>query len=68
MRAYEFHSTVHNGLIPIPEQYRDKIQANVKVIVLTQETPEGSSASEFSAISIHTKGFRFDREAANERR
>jgi len=67
MIAYEFNSTVRDGNIRIPEQYRDKILAEVRVIVLPQE-PEKKTAGEFSAISIYTEGFKFDREAANERR
>ena len=67
MKAYEFNSTIDNGIIRIPEQYLDKIRSNVKVIVLSQEIPE-KAGSEFSALCIHTKGFKFDRDSANERR
>jgi hypothetical protein len=67
MKAYEFISTVDNGIIHVPEKYRDKIRSNVKVIVLLEEARE-KTVGEFSAFRIPTKGFKFDREAANERR
>lgn len=66
MRAYEFVSTVDNGIIHIPEQYRDKITSSVKVIVLSEE-PVKSKVLPFSALRIDTKGFKFNREEANER-
>ena len=65
--AYEFNSTVRDGIIYIPEQYRDKILAEVRVIVLPQEQKKKTNG-DFTAISICTEGFKFDREAANERR
>ena len=33
MQAYEFYAKPENGVIPIPEQYRDKITGDVMVIV-----------------------------------
>ena len=67
MIAYEFNSTVRDGIISIPEQYCDKILADVRVIVLPQEQVKKTNG-DFTAISICTEGFKFDRDAANERR
>ena len=67
MIAYEFNSTISDGIIRIPDQYRDKIWSEVRVIVLPQEQ-EKKTVGDFTAISICTEGFKFDREAANERR
>ncbi|GHS87731.1 hypothetical protein FACS189487_04420 [Campylobacterota bacterium] len=67
MQAYEFSSTVENGFIRIPVQYADKFSSPVKVIVLTSETQSAAHKKTFTAIKLKTKGFKFDREAANER-
>ena len=67
MQAYEFDSTVYNGVIHIPEQYRDKMPYNVKVIVLAHEEQPKAGDKKFTAIQLRTKGFRFNREESNER-
>ena len=38
MNAIEFQSTVSNGIIKMPEQYRHKRFANARVIVLTNSS------------------------------
>ena len=40
MQAYEFYAVPENGVITIPEQYRDKIKTGVKVILLEEESLE----------------------------
>ena len=72
MQTYEFSSVVEgNGIIRIPEQYLRNISSPVKVIVFTEDTIQRSISSgkrkHFSAIKIRTKGFKFDRDDANER-
>ena len=70
MYAVEFRSTVReDGSIIVPKEYKDKIGKNVKVILLSGEQNEADVADfpNFSAISVKTKGFKFDREYANER-
>jgi len=59
MIAYEFNSIVSDGVIHIPEQYRDKLWSEVRVIVLPQEQ-EKKTGGDFTAISISTEGFKFD--------
>lgn len=44
MYAIEFKAKIKNGIIYIPKEYRDKLQENVKVIVLKDEE-EGKSAN-----------------------
>ena len=68
MYAVEFRSDVENGTIRIPDRYRNKLPSTVKVIILSEEeeTTPGTRRS-FSAVSVDTRGFRFDRDAANER-
>ncbi|MCB0192668.1 MAG: hypothetical protein KDJ65_12050 [Anaerolineae bacterium] len=42
MYAVEFRATVKNGVIEIPPEYRDKLQDNVKVIILAEDKRERS--------------------------
>lgn len=75
MEAYEFFATPENGVIVIPEQYRKKIKAGVKVILLEQThenaDKQGMNSNKKSdmllAPTIATKGWKFSREVANER-
>jgi len=38
MEAIEFDSVVKNGMIPVPEIYKNKFNSSVRVIVLINET------------------------------
>jgi hypothetical protein len=69
MQAYEFTSTVKNGVIPIPELYRNKISSAVKVIVLSGTKPAHTDKRKksFHYLGIDMTGFIFDREEAHER-
>jgi hypothetical protein len=67
MQTYEFSSIVNNdGVVHIPKQYLEKISSPVKIILLSEDTMQNSRSKKFSAIKLKTKGFRFNREAANE--
>ena len=67
MQAYEFSSVIENeGVIHIPKQYLGKISSPVKIILLANEDILHNSKKNFSAIKLKTKGFKFDRDAANE--
>ena len=39
MQAIEFTSDLHDGMIPIPERYKDWFKKPVKIILLAQELP-----------------------------
>jgi hypothetical protein len=75
MQAYEFYAMPRDGVIPIPEQYKSKITTRIKVILLEQrsEDSNGNDDNEvrrtdlLSPISIDTRGWKFDKEEANER-
>jgi hypothetical protein len=68
MRAYEFSSiTEDNGIIHIPTQYLQNISSPVKIILLANDETQKKTAKEFTAIWLKTKGFKFDRDAANGR-
>ena len=77
MLTIQFASTVENGVIHVPQQYIGKLPAKVKVTLApaderprfkpkTKERPE--SIEEFSALKLDTRGWKFNREEANERR
>jgi len=74
MQAYEFLTKPTNGIITIPEEIRRKITSNIKVIIL--ELDQGSTDDNSATIrkskmilppSLDTRGWKFDREEANER-
>ena len=67
MQAYEFSSEVaERGTIQIPERYLRNITSPVRIILLTNEKTPVDEKKHFSAIKLKTKGFKFDRDAANE--
>jgi len=69
MNAVEFQSTIRDdGSIFVPREYKDRVGKYVKVILLSGETEnDEKEIPDFSSIRIKTKGFKFDREEANER-
>jgi hypothetical protein len=68
MQAYEFSTAVEdNGIIHIPEEYLKDISSTVKVIIFTKDEERQPQKKTFTAMKIHTKGFKFNREEANER-
>ncbi|MDR1215225.1 MAG: hypothetical protein LBK25_00925 [Treponema sp.] len=68
MQAYEFSSIIEdNGVIHIPIQYLQNISSPVKIILLTNGDTQNKTEKKFSAIRLKTKGFKFDRDMANER-
>ena len=75
MQAYEFYATPKNGVIPIPDDYKNLITGDIMVIVL-EKKPWKFNREEVNARRktdllpspvLKTKGFKFDREEANER-
>jgi len=68
MQAYEFSSEIEErGIIQIPERYLQNIASPVRIILLTNEKAPAVGKKCFSAMKLKTKGFKFDRDAANER-
>jgi len=67
MQAYEFSSIIENeGVIHIPKQYLEKVSSPVKIILLSKDENFRDRNKQFSAIRLKTRGFKFNREAANE--
>ena len=78
MRAIQFDTVVTGGAIQIPEQYLKLVPNNVNVTLLPTAVHERAKfrpktadkplcIDEFPAI-LNTKGWKFNREEANERR
>jgi len=67
MQAYEFNTIIQNGIIRVPEHYINN--QSVRVILLTNAIMQQTHTRKkrFSAMSLKTKSFTFNREEANER-
>ena len=69
MYAVEFQSTIRDdGSIVVPREYAARVGRSVKVILLAGENKNNDNdLPAFSSVRVKTKGFKFDREYANER-
>ncbi len=68
MNAIEFDAQICDGVLKVPSQYRTWLGKNVRVILLEpEEQINTQQALKFSAITLQTKNYRFNREQANER-
>jgi hypothetical protein len=70
MQAYEFNAVIRDGIIRLPEQFRDERLSSVRVILLSNTHAAAAKEAcnkKFTAMKLKTKGFQFDREEANER-
>ena len=69
MNAIEFQSTVSDGIIRMPEQYRHKRFSNARVIVLTNNSRTAQKKEvHFTDFGLEMPvGYKFNREDANAR-
>ena len=73
MQPIEFKTTVHNGTVTIPPEYFAQWEGKImRFIALSDDeniAPETTPDSQplLKAISLQTKGFKFNREDANAR-
>jgi len=73
MQAYEFLAKPQNGTIAIPNELRHIITSNVKVIVVVTQNKDDSIDTTIRKSdlilppTLDTRGWKFDREEANER-
>ena len=75
MQAYEFYAKPENGVIRIPDEYKNRITNDVKVIILDEKpwkfNREEANARRKSDLLLppilDTRGWKFDKEEANER-
>ena len=66
MQAFEFQTTIQDGIIRIPDRYAKKIPQKIKVIILAEKI-EKEKQLPFPYFAVDTTGYVFDREEANER-
>jgi hypothetical protein len=68
MQAVEFNSTTHDNVVDLPPELRTWNGRQVRVILLADEESERPvTRPAFTAISLKTRNFKFDREEANAR-
>ena len=70
MQAYEFLAKAENGVIPIPEEFKNRITSDIKVIVIEMKSStfnrEQVGAKQKSDLllppTLDTSGWKFSRE------
>ena len=67
MRAIEFVSRAHDGVVDLPSEHQGWNGKQVRVILLEAVNEAAKRKAQFKAASISTRGYRFNRDAANER-
>jgi len=75
VQTYEFYATPEDGVIKIPDQYKNRVVSEVKVILLDQKTcnfdRNDVNARRKSDLllppTVDTMGWKFSRDEANER-
>jgi len=66
MQTYEFDTTVNDGVIQIPDEYKNKIGFRIKVMIMNDEPIAEDYNSLFPPVA-DTTTWKFDREEANGR-
>ena len=54
MQAIEFTTKIQNGMIPVPEPYKDWFKKSVRIILLAQEIPNALSIEQDTPIGQNT--------------
>jgi hypothetical protein len=71
MYAVEFETTIKNGVVHIPKEYKDlQEKRRVRFLIMYDNDDKykaNTKKRKMSAISIDTRGFKFDRDEAHER-
>ena len=75
MQAYEFLAKAENGVIPIPEEFKNRITSDIKVIVLEmrpsslngEQTGSRQKSDLLLPPTLDTSDWKFSREEANAR-
>jgi hypothetical protein len=66
-QTYTFESVIQNGIIPIPEEYRNIAIGEVKITIQKEEINLPKNKKTFDAIKLDTVNFTFNREESNAR-
>lgn len=67
MQAIEFVSKAHDGVVDLPREHQGWNGKQVRVILLEVMSETAKRKTLFKAAIISTRGYRFNRDAANER-
>jgi hypothetical protein len=67
MQAIEFVSKAHDGAVDLPRELQGWNGKQVRVILLEAVNEATKRKSLFKAATIPTRGYRFNRDAANDR-
>lgn len=67
MQAIEFLSKAHDGVVDLPREHQAWNGKDVQVILLEAVNVAAKRKALFKAATISTRGYRFNRVAANER-
>jgi len=71
MYAVEFETKIQNGIVHIPQEYKDLIEStSARFVVMYDHNDKikvNNIKKRMSAISIDTSTFTFNRDEANER-
>ena len=61
MFAFEFHAVVNNGFIKVPDEYKNKISKNLKVILLSElseDTAKNQKRFPLMDTPLHIENFK----------
>lgn len=67
MQAIEFISKAHDGVVDLPREHQAWNGKQVRVILLEAASETTERKTQFKAATLSTRGYRFNRDAANER-
>jgi len=67
MQAVEFIGKPHDDVVDLPAELRDWNGRRVRVILLDAENEPVTVTPGFTALTLKTRDFRFDRDEANAR-
>jgi len=67
MQAIEFISKAHDGVVDLPREHLGWNGKQVRVILQEAASKDTGRNTLFKAATLTTQGYRFSRDAANER-
>ena len=67
MQTYTFDSEIRNGIILLPEEYKNISAGEVRVTLQKVEPSQPKKMKTYNAIELDISGFKFSREEANAR-
>jgi len=67
LHTFTFDTIIQNGVIPVPEEYRDIAAGEVKITVQKEDHTLSKNRKTYNAIELDTGNFTFNREEANAR-